>query len=101
MEKDVEQAFTKMQEGIDKLATMVADGFHAVDKRFEQVDKRFEQVDKRFDLLESEIRELRNEVRSIRAELERMPDSVEATYGRTMNDLLDRIIVIEKKLGIS
>jgi malate synthase len=81
MEKEIEIAFTKVHEGIEKLATSVATSFHAlnekmdtgfkaVDERFEEMDQRFDQVDHRLGLLESEVRELRNETRSIRAALE-------------------------------
>ena len=83
----------KTNESIEKLAISVVEGF-------EQVDKRFEQVDKRFDRLEDEVRALREEVKSIRAELERIPDDIDATYSGTINDLLDRVAVIEKHLGI-
>jgi tetrahydromethanopterin S-methyltransferase subunit G len=34
---------------IEGLATITANGFKAVDKRFDEVDKRFDEVDKRFD----------------------------------------------------
>jgi len=38
-----------VNEKIDGLAIMVANGFANVDKRFDGVNKRFEDVDKRFD----------------------------------------------------
>jgi DNA-binding ferritin-like protein len=98
MEKEIETAFIKVHESIDKLATSVATSFHALS---EKMDQRFDQVDQRLGLLESEVRELRNETRSIRAALERLPDDIDATYAPTMNDMLERIIVIEKKLGIA
>jgi len=37
-----------VNEKIDSLAIMVANGFAGVDKRFTEVDKRFTEVDKRF-----------------------------------------------------
>ena len=101
MEKEIQGAFAKVHESIDKLATMVAEGFHAVEKRFEQVDARFDAMDVRFDKVELDIAELRTEVRSIRAELERLPDRIDTTYAPTFNDLLERLRVVEKKLGIS
>ncbi len=89
-----------LQESIDNLATMVAQGFAAVDERFDKIDERFEKVDQRFDKIELDIESLRSEIRSIRAELLRMPDDIDATYAKTFNDLLERVSTIEKKLGI-
>ena len=45
--------------------------------------------------------ELRSEVSSIRAELERLPDRIDTTYAESINDIRERINVIEKKLGIA
>jgi len=107
MDTETKKEFQKVHKSIDDLATAVAAGFahvdkrfEQVDKRFEQVDKRFEQVDKRFDLLESEVKELRQEVKSIRRELQEMPDNIDSTYSGAFNDLLERVAVIEQKLGI-
>ena len=36
----------------ENLASMIKQGFDAVDARFEQVDKRFEQIDKRFEQID-------------------------------------------------
>lgn len=64
MEKELQTQFDHVHESIDKLATMVADGFSAVESRFEQVDKRFEKIDRRFDKVGTVIAELRIEIRS-------------------------------------
>ena len=101
MDKEVSQQFDRVHESIDKLAVMVANGFSAVDKRFEQVDQRFDKVDQRFDKVEADIAELRAEIRSIRTEIEELPDVIDRMYGPTINNLLDRVRVIEKKLGIA
>lgn len=112
MEKELETKFAEVHKSIDTLATMVANGFASmtehvdqrfeqVDQQFEQVDKQFEQVDKRFDQLDAEIRELHMEVRSIRAALSRIPDNIDATYAPTLNDLLERVARIEKKIGLT
>ena len=104
----IDQNFHTVNKTIEKLAIMVAEGFSNVDKRFEQVDKRFEQVDKRFeqvdrrfDKVEEDIAELRLEIRGIRQEINDLPDVVDRIYGKTINNLLDRVGVIEKRLGIA
>jgi predicted nucleic acid-binding Zn-ribbon protein len=94
MDTEVKASFEKVDESINKLATMVANGFSDVRERFVQVDQRFDKVD-------AEIAELRNEIRSIRTELGRIPDDIDATYAGTLNSLLERVSVIEKKLGIT
>lgn len=101
MEKELEKRFDQIDQNfntvnktIEKLAIMVADGFSNVDKRFEQVDKRFDKV-------EEDIAELRLEIRGIRQEIEDLPDVVDRIYGKTINNLLDRVVVIEKRLGIA
>jgi phage-related protein len=105
MEKEIQGQFGRIHESIERLATMVAESFASMTKyingRFDSVDERFNQVDQQLGLMQSEIRELRSEIRSIRTELERMPDTVDAMYGSTINDLFDRIAIIEKKLGIT
>ncbi len=97
----IDQNFHTVNKTIEKLAIMVAEGFSNVDKRFEQVDKRFEQVDRRFDKVEEDIAELRLEIRGIRQEINDLPDVVDRIYGKTINNLLDRVGVIEKRLGIA
>ncbi len=94
MDTETKVQFEKMHESFDKLAVMVANGFAEVRERFEHVDQRFDRVDE-------DIAELRNEIRSIRAEIERIPDDIDATYAGTLNSLLERVSVIEKKLGIT
>jgi len=101
MDTETKKEFGKVHESIEKLAISMASGFEQVDKRFEQVDKHFEQVDKRFDLLEGEIKALRDETKSIRRELERIPDDIDVTYSGTLNDLLERVSVIERTLSIT
>ncbi len=87
MEKELEKKFEQVHEGIDKLATMVAEGFSAVDSGLQNVRE--------------DIAELRSEIRSIRIELERIPDDIDATYAKSLNDLFERVRVIEKRLGIT
>ena len=108
MDTDTKKEFNKVHESIEKLAISMATGFEQVDQSFEQVDIKFEQIDeqlsviaKRLGLLEEEVRALREEIKSIRAELKRIPDDIDATYSGTFNDLLDRVAVIEKQLGIN
>lgn len=108
MDKETTQQFDRVHKSIDKLAVIVAEGFSAVDARFEQVDERFEQVDARFDKVdarfdkvEADIADLRIEIRSIRFELEHLPDKIDATYAGVINDLLDRVRVLERRFNIT
>ena len=108
MDKEFQEKFAEVHKSIDKLAIMVASGFEQMEKRFErienrleQVENRLEQVEKRLDVIEIDIRELRAEARSIRAELNHVPDDVDATYAPTLNDLLERVSRIEKKIGLA
>lgn len=73
----------------EKLATMVAEGFSSVDKRFNQ-----EHI-----YNENQFSELRQEVKSIRSDLERIPDDIDKTYSSTINDLLERVTKLEKQLA--
>ncbi len=100
MDKEFQEKFAEVHKSIDKLAMMVASGFEQMEKRFERIENRLEQIEKRLDVIEVDIRELRAEARSIRAELNHVPDDVDATYAPTLNDLLERVSRIEKKIGL-
>ncbi len=90
MDRETVQQFDRVHESIDKLAISVADGFAQIDKRFDKVETSMADLRN----------ELRAEIRSIRTEIEELPDVIDRIYGSTINNLLDRVRVIEKKLGI-
>ncbi len=104
---------SKVDSKIEELALMIAKGFEGVhkqfelidkrfqeiDKRFQEIDKNFEAIDKRFDIIESRLDHmdarlamLERDVAEIRQRLS-MRDEV-------FEDLLMRVQVIEKQLGI-
>lgn len=53
-----------------------------------------------FSEVRADIRELRSEIKSIRREIEELPDHIDRMYAGTINDILERVQVIEKHLGI-
>lgn len=52
MDEKFDKRLGGIEQQIEKLAQITAQGFADVDKRFADVDKRFTDVDKRFDNLE-------------------------------------------------
>jgi len=89
MDKETKIEFGKLESQIEKLATMMAEGFSAVDERFNQEHL----------YNENQFTELRQEIKSIRSDLERIPDDIDKTYSSTINNLLERVIKLEKQLA--
>lgn len=88
MDKETKQEF-------EKLGTMIAGGFSDVENKFKTVEERFN-TERLY--IEGEFSELRREIKPIRAELEQVPDDVNKTYSKILNDLLERVSKIEKQL---
>jgi len=88
MDKETKQEF-------EKLGTMIAGGFSDVENKFKTVEERFH-TERLY--IEGEFSELRREIKPIRAELEQVPDDVNKTYSKILNDLLERVSKIEKQL---
>ena len=66
-----------VNEKIDSLAIMVANGFAGVDKRFTEVDKRFDNLDKRFDELKRDFDQSFNEhIETIRSDYDGLTSRV-------------------------
>lgn len=62
---------------IEDLAVITANGFKAVDRRFDEVDKRFEAVDKRFDGIDKRLDRIENLIlRDHIQRIERLEDTV-------------------------
>jgi archaellum component FlaC len=87
MDKETKQEF-------EKLGTMIAGGFSDVENKFKTVEERFN-TERLY--IEGEFSELRREIKPIRAELEQVPDDVNKTYSKILNDLLERVSKIEKQ----
>lgn len=82
---------TATKKEFEKLATSVAEGFSEVQRKSDQG----------FSEVRADIRELRSEIKSIRREIEELPDHIDRMYAGTINDILERVEVIEKHLGIA
>ena len=80
---------------LDDLATMVANGFHDVQKQFSMIDKRFIGIDKRFDQIEKKLHEHDKEFVAIRFQL------TELATKNEVHLLDERVGRVEKKLGIA
>ena len=82
----------------ENLASMIKQGFDAVDARFEQVDKRFEQMETRFDKkflgLENRLDFLEEGQEEIKSRLNNV------AYRHELQNLDKRVVKIEKKLGL-
>lgn len=92
-------------EGVEKRFERVDKGFEQVDKRFEQVDKRFEQVDKRFEQVDKRLEYVDIRLQHIDARLDSLEHDIgeirkHLVYRDEFEEVLGRLSVIEKKLGI-
>lgn len=97
---------------IDKLAVMVANGFQAIDKRFDEVDKRFveidnrfDEVDKRFDKVEQSIIDLDSKVEVMNVRLKKVESAIEpilmgyTIIKQEVGDLNLRLTKLEKHIS--
>lgn len=86
-------------EQFERLAIMVAEGFSDVHKRIDSVHSSLknEITEMRVEF-KADVTELRDEIRSVRADIKKLPDDVDETYSKTINDLLDRVSFLEKKV---
>ncbi|MBI2409521.1 hypothetical protein HYV30_00580 [Candidatus Kaiserbacteria bacterium] len=61
----------EQENDIDSLARMVADGFSAMNERFDEVDKRFDRLEGRMDKLETAVHEVHQRIdQVVRPELD-------------------------------
>jgi len=92
----------------ENLASMIKQGFDAVDARFEQVDKRFEAIDKHFDQIDQRFDNI--DKRFLKAEtslafLEEGQEEIKSrlnnvAYHHELQNLDKRVVKIEKKLSL-
>ena len=47
----------KKSDTIEKLATLMVEGFSDVEKRFDSIDERFKEMDGRFDIVDAKLEE--------------------------------------------
>lgn len=102
MDTETKNEFKHMRQEFERLAIMVADGFTDVSKRFDIMDERIDSI--HIELKETRVEfkadivELRESIRSLRADIGRLPDEIDATYSKTINDLLDRVSHLELRI---
>jgi phosphoglycerate-specific signal transduction histidine kinase len=98
--KNTQKQFKAQAEQFERLAIMVAEGFADVHKRIDFVHSslKTEMTEMRLEF-KADSAELRDEIRSIRADIAKLPDDVDETYSKTINDLLDRVTHLEKKMN--
>src|SRR3989338_7831449 len=89
--KDLSQIKGGVHGEIENLARVVARGFEGIDKRFEQVDKRFERVDGHLLHIDARLDTIEHDITEIRKHF---------VYRDEFEEVLSRLSVIEKKLGI-
>lgn len=89
MDTETKKQFEKLGSQIDKLATMTAEGFSDVYKQIDVTKTHFSDLTK----------EIRSDIASVRRDIERLPDEIDETYSNTINDLLDRVSILEKRLA--
>jgi len=89
--KDLSQIKGVVHGEVENLARVVARGFEGIDKRFEQVDKRFERVDGHLLHIDARLDTIEHDITEIRKHF---------VYRDEFEEVLSRLSVIEKKLGI-
>lgn len=110
MDKEFKDFLSGLQQDMEKLARAMATGFSDVQQRFDEVNQRIDDTNLRIDDMNQRIddtnvrisdlaKELRDEIKSLRLELGQLPDEVYRTYSKTINDLLERVTVAEKRLA--
>lgn len=96
--KDLSQIKGVVHGEVENLARIVARGFEGIEKRFEQADKRFEQVDKRFERLDGHLLHIDARLDTIEHDITEIRKHF--VYRDEFEEVLSRLSVIEKKLGI-
>lgn len=96
--KDIFQIKGVVHDEIENLARIVARGFELMDKRFEQVDKRFEQADKKIERIDGHILHIDARLNTIEHDITEIRKHF--VYRDEFEDVLHRLLLIEKKLGI-
>lgn len=88
---------------LDELAQMIANGFVAVDKRFDSVDKRFEDIEQRMatkeDLNGAEQR-LEKRLIKLEATVEEIRDNLSTLEKGEILDLQQRMQAAEKSIRV-
>lgn len=91
----------------DNLASMIKQGFDAVDARFEQVDKRFEQVNQRFEQVDKRLDAMDKRFVKIESSLSFLEEGQEeiksrlnnVAYRHELQNLEKRVSGVEKELS--
>ncbi len=83
----------KKVDSIEKLATLVADGFS-------EMNTRFDAMDARMDRMENDIRAIRTELADVNRRIDRLEEqgARQAGYAKEIDHLIQRVSKIEKHL---
>ena len=92
----------------ENLASMIKQGFDAVDARFEQVDQRFNQVDQRFNQVDQRFEAIDKRFLKMESSLDFLEEGQEdiksrlnnVAYRHELQNLEKRVDGLEKKLSI-
>jgi len=80
---------------MEKKETTIDDILEAVTKGFEQVDNRLVAIERRLATVEDRTGSLEDRMRSVEMSVRNLPDHVDETYGKMLNDHEDRIRILE------
>lgn len=98
-----------MATDIERLSKLMLDEFGRVherldnhDRRFDAIDARFDSTDARFDALENRMTSIESEIASTHRHLVALEEKVGniSGYAKEIDHLLQRVIAIEKHLGL-
>ena len=93
MDQETKQELADIKLQIQLLTTAVADGFSKITN---ETHSEFVKLGARV-ATKADFSEFNEQVKSIRSELESIPNEIDQTYGKSFNELFDRVSILEKK----
>ena len=87
---------------IEKLASLMAEGFEHVDTRLDGMDARFDAIDGSLDNINARLRHIENELVDIHRLLDRLEEqgASNASFAKEIDSLMARVVAIERHLNI-